>query len=129
YATITSSTAMNQTAQIYEGSRNDGIYTSGPAYTSAATMVANGSASTYNGDSVTILKSDVTKRSNGLIYTYYQVKDGSSTFWIDSRGVTQKVLNISTSGLTTAQKNWLNNIAPAAAEVADSNGLYASVMV
>ncbi len=92
-------------------------------------MAANGNASNYNGNLVTILKSDVTKRSNGLVYTYYQIKDGSSTFRIDARAVNQKALNINTSSLTTAQKNWLNSIVPAAAEVADSNGLYASVMV
>ncbi len=86
-AQVTSSTSEDYSAVIEEGSRTDGIYTDGPALTSSSTITANASAPKYNGDRVTVIKKDVTTRGNGLSYTYLEVEYGSSTFWIDSRGI------------------------------------------
>ncbi|OIK97476.1 hypothetical protein ATW86_09115 [Oenococcus oeni] len=47
YASITSSTNASYIAVIVEGSRNDGIYISGPALTSVATMTAKTLFNTY----------------------------------------------------------------------------------
>ncbi|WP_257615674.1 SH3-like domain-containing protein, partial [Oenococcus oeni] len=61
-AQITSSIIENYSAVIEEGNRTDGIYTNGPALTSASTMTANASAPKYEGDRVTVIKKDTTTR-------------------------------------------------------------------
>ncbi|OIM25607.1 1,4-beta-N-acetylmuramidase, partial [Oenococcus oeni] len=100
-AQITSSISENYSAVIEEGNRTDGIYTNGPALTSASTMTANASAPKYEGDRVTVIKKDTTTRGDGLSYIYLEVQYGSSTFWIDSRAVSTTTYDTITATNTT----------------------------
>ena len=89
YATITSSTTASGTYKIDETGRSDGTYSDGPALTSSSTLVSAANASTYDGDTITLLKKDVTTRANGSSYTYDEVQDTTKdkTYWIDSGAV------------------------------------------
>ncbi|MHA5105304.1 GW dipeptide domain-containing protein [Oenococcus oeni] len=89
YASIVSKTSINKTATILDSKRNDGVYFSGPALTSASTMTANASGNSYNGDTVTVEEINLTKRSNGIEYTYAEVYDSTAkkTYWIDQRAI------------------------------------------
>ncbi|WP_186390667.1 SH3-like domain-containing protein, partial [Oenococcus oeni] len=90
FAKITSSKTEDYSAYINEANRKDSIYDNGPALTSPTTLTASASAlaKTVNGDQVEVIALDTTTRSNGSQYTYLEVKDGSNTYWIDSRAVT-----------------------------------------
>ncbi|MHA5114244.1 GW dipeptide domain-containing protein [Oenococcus oeni] len=89
YASIVSKTSINKTATILDSKRNDGVYFSGPALTSASTMTANASGNSYNGDTITVEEINLTKRSNGIEYTYAEVYDSTAkkTYWIDQRAI------------------------------------------
>lgn len=78
YASIVSKTSINKTATILDSKRNDGVYFSGPALTSASTMTANASGNSYNGDTITVEEINLTKRSNGIEYTYAEVYDSTA---------------------------------------------------
>ncbi|WP_056968872.1 GW dipeptide domain-containing protein [Lacticaseibacillus thailandensis] len=85
YDTITSNVAKTYNATISENNRNDGLYATGPYYTSDQTRVpATVSAKTLNGQSVKVLRQAVTKRA-----TWVQIQTSSgAVWWMDKRGIT-----------------------------------------
>ncbi|MFT8812568.1 GW dipeptide domain-containing protein [Oenococcus sp.] len=97
YASISPATVLNNvTAYINQSERNDGIYSRGPALTSADTMSADGKASSYDGDLVQVQRIVTTQRgSSQTPYQYAQVKDGTKTFWIDVRALFDTVTSTS----------------------------------
>lgn len=94
-ADILSKQAVNdQYAYIDAHTRNDGIFTSGPALTSLDTQkpaaYSADSKANYDGKLVQILELSTTKRSNGKVYVYAKVQaslDNNDVFWIDYRAV------------------------------------------
>ncbi|WP_257613726.1 SH3-like domain-containing protein, partial [Oenococcus oeni] len=67
YDTITATnTTPNEYATVISG-RADGIYTNGPALTSASTLTANGSITAYVGNIVAVTQIDTTKRTSGAV--------------------------------------------------------------
>ncbi|MHA5107453.1 GW dipeptide domain-containing protein [Oenococcus oeni] len=119
FAKITSSKAEDYSAYINEASRNDSIYNNGPALTSPTTLTASALAKTVNGDQVEVIALDTTTRSNGSQYTYLEVKDGSNTYWIDSRAVTAYNFDTVTNQQTVNETATIN-------EGSRSDGLYSA---
>ncbi|WP_180367502.1 SH3-like domain-containing protein, partial [Oenococcus oeni] len=117
FAKITSSKTEDYSAYINEANRKDGIYDNGPALTSPTTLTASALAKTVNGDQVEVIALDTTTRSNGSQYTYLEVKDGSNTYWIDSRAVTAYNFDSITNQQTVNETATIN-------EGSRSDGLY-----
>ncbi|OIM20774.1 hypothetical protein ATX59_07340, partial [Oenococcus oeni] len=117
FAKITSSKSEGYSAYINEGTRKDSIYNDGPALTSPTTLTASALAKTVNGDQVEVIALDATIRSNGSKYTYLEVKDGSNTYWIDSRAVTAYNFDSITNQQTVNETATIN-------EGSRSDGLY-----
>ncbi|MFT8879035.1 MAG: GW dipeptide domain-containing protein [Oenococcus sp.] len=88
-AAITGHQNINQTAEILDSSRNDGVFANGPALTSADTMAPESNGSQLNGRSVNVLAVVNTVRSNGQRYDYAKVQDlaNQRIFWIDERAI------------------------------------------
>ncbi|KGH70188.1 hypothetical protein X466_06000 [Oenococcus oeni S25] len=117
FAKITSSKTEDYSAYINEANRKDSIYDNGPALTSPTTLTASALAKTVNGDQVEVIALDTTTRSNGSQYTYLEVKDGSNTYWIDSRAVTAYNFDSITNQQTVNETATIN-------EGGRSDGLY-----
>ncbi|WP_180367384.1 GW dipeptide domain-containing protein, partial [Oenococcus oeni] len=78
---------VNETATINEGSRSDGLYNA-PALTSPSSLTSTGSAKDLDGQTVTILEIDTTKRaSNGNTYQYAKIAYNGKTYWVDARAL------------------------------------------
>jgi hypothetical protein len=83
YYMISNQKKLNKTAQISQGSRNDGMFANGPYKTSSSTTKANASARSYNGQTVTVIASASTETGN-----WVRVKlSNGKTYWLDARGV------------------------------------------
>ncbi|KRM87818.1 Inulosucrase [Lacticaseibacillus thailandensis DSM 22698 = JCM 13996] len=86
YDAVKSNVAVNYGGQIVEGSRNDGLYKSGPYYTSSSTQAtATVSARTLNGKYVRVLRRAQTARA---WWVEIQLNSGE-TWWVDRRAVQQ----------------------------------------
>lgn len=84
YDAITSNVAKDYRVEVTQDSRDDGLYATGPYYTSDQTRaVATRSAKELNGQTVTVQREAVTKRG-----TWVQIKTSSGqTWWMDKRGI------------------------------------------
>lgn len=89
YYMISNQKSLNKTAQISEGSRNDGLFANGPYKTSGSTTTANASARSYNGQTVTVIASASTETGN---WVRIKLSNGK-TYWMDARGVNYTVFH------------------------------------
>lgn len=108
FDTITNQTNTTYKATVNQNGRNDGLYQTGPYYTSSDTKnVAAKTAKKYNGQDATVLGEATTKRAT---WVHVQFGDGS-TWWMDKQGVAafayDKVLS-STNVTYNAQVNQSN---------------------
>ncbi|WP_219335719.1 GW dipeptide domain-containing protein, partial [Oenococcus oeni] len=87
FDSITNQQTVNETATINEGGRSDGLYNV-PALTSPSSLTSTGSAKDLDGQTVTILEIDTTKRaSNGNTYQYAKIAYNGKTYWVDARAL------------------------------------------
>ncbi|WP_010621736.1 GW dipeptide domain-containing protein [Paucilactobacillus suebicus] len=82
---VTNKVTENYKAKISQSNRSDGLYTDGPYGTSANTIsFSAGSAKQYNGQEVTVIAQENTKRA-----TWVEIKlSNGKTYWMDKRGIT-----------------------------------------
>ncbi|WP_054648713.1 SH3-like domain-containing protein [Lacticaseibacillus pantheris] len=84
---ITNQTSVNYQVKVNQDNRNDGLYQTGPYYTSLATKnVANKTAKQYNGQSAVVTAEATTPTATWVLVKF---ADGSS-WWMDKNGVTKQ---------------------------------------
>lgn len=84
YTTIISQKNVNYGGTITQSKRSDGLFSSGPYNTSAATLKPNASAKSYNGQKVAVSQEAVT--SSGVTWVKVILTNGQS-YWLDKRGI------------------------------------------
>jgi SH3-like domain-containing protein len=83
YKVITDVKTVNYPALIQEAKRNDSLYADGPYATSASTFTAEGSAKSYEGQTVQVIK---TEKAGTTTWAEIKLTNGS-THWIDLQGL------------------------------------------
>ena len=126
---------VNYSAQINENGRNDGLFIGGPWRATLNSMHAAGMAPQYDQQTVTVTQTADTKNGSWAEIT---MRSGQK-YWIDLRALSasqtptgQKDINInqlSLTGVSATQKQWLSNLLPAAVTVARNNNLWPSVVL
>ena len=127
--------AVNYQARINENGRNDGLFIGGPWRATLNSMHAAGMAPQYDQQTVTVTQTADTKNGSWAEIT---MRSGQK-YWIDLRALSasqtptgQKDINInqlSLTGVSATQKQWLSNLLPAAVTVARNNNLWPSVVL
>ena len=83
YDKVISTTAVSYTGSFDQSSRADGLYASGPFFTSVATAVGNTNAKALNGQHFTAFEEDKTAKG-----TFVKVKlNDGSVYWTDKRAL------------------------------------------
>ncbi|HCN55397.1 MAG TPA: 1,4-beta-N-acetylmuramidase [Leuconostoc citreum] len=127
--------AVNYQARINENGRNDGLFIGGPWRATLNSMHAAGMAPQYDQQTVTVTQTADTKNGSWAEIT---MRSGQK-YWIDLRALSasqtptgQKDINInqlSLTGVSATQKQWLSNLLPDAVTVARNNNLWPSVVL
>ena len=84
YSVITGNISVNYEATIAQAGRKDGLFTSGPYNTSAATQHQNASAKSYDNQRVRV--SAEAKTSTGTTWVKIKLSNGQE-YWLDKRGI------------------------------------------
>lgn len=127
--------AVNYQARINENGRNDGLFIGGPWRATLNSIHAAGMAPQYDQQTVTVTQTADTKNGSWAEIT---MRSGQK-YWIDLRALSasqtptgQKDINInqlSLTGVSATQKQWLSNLLPDAVTVARNNNLWPSVVL
>ncbi|WP_203623407.1 GW dipeptide domain-containing protein [Lacticaseibacillus sp. 866-1] len=113
YDAITSTKAVNYQAQITQNSRNDGLFSSGPFFSSASTEEAVASAISFNGTVGSVTKEATTPRATWVQITLPNGK----TYWLDKAGISVKSYD------TIISRQTANSVAKVA-HVTAADGLF-----